>query len=348
MDKPYRRKDSPYWWIKLPPIRGESRPLQKSTGTTDRRKAQEYLDKLKAQRWNEEKLSVKPRYKWEDAALRWLEETAHNKSHQGGIAILRWLDPYLVGKDLQDIDRALIDKIKQDRLKVATPSRANRYLGVIRTILRRARDEWEMVDHSPTGRLCREPQGRLRSLTPEEFGRLYRELPEHLADMALFAVSTGLRQGNIKRLKWANVDLDNRHAWINAEEHKNGSAHSVPLNAPAMSVIQKRRGIHPVYVFTYQGQPLEQVGTRAWREALARAGIADFRWHDLRHTWATWQRRAGSPTWEIQRLGGWKTQVMVERYAHLAPDALQIAAQRLDNVLGSYSLATPMERGMQP
>jgi integrase len=346
MDKPYRRKDSPYWWIKLPPIRGESRPLQKSTGTTDKRKAQEYLDKLKAQRWDEDKFSVKPRYRWEEAANRWLGETQHKKSHQGDHHILRWLHPYLGGKDLQDIDRALIDKIKQDRLKVASPSRANRYLATIRTILRRARDEWEMVSHIPAIRLFPEPKGRVRALTPEEFGRLYRELPEHLADMALFAVSTGLRQGNIKRLRWSNVDLVNRHAWVNAEEHKNGSAHAVPLNAPAMSVLEKRQGVHPVFVFTYQGGPLEQVGTRAWREALVRADIRDFRWHDLRHTWATWQRRAGSPTWEIQRLGGWKTQIMVERYAHLAPDALQLAAQRLDNVLGSYSLATPEGRGM--
>ncbi len=345
MDKPYRRKDSPYWWIKLPPIHGESRPLQKSTGTTDKRKAQEYLDKLKAQRWDQDKYSIKPRTRWEEAANRWLDETQHKKSHQGNYCILRWLHPYLGGKDLEDIDRALIDKIKQDRIKVASPARANRYLATIRTILRRARDEWEMVSHIPAIRLFPESSGRVRALTLEEFGRLYRELPEHLADMALFAVSTGLRQGNLKRLRWSNVDLNNKHAWVNAEDHKNGSAHAVPLNAPAMSVLEKRRGIHADFVFTYHGKPVIQVGTKAWREALIRAGIENFRWHDLRHTWATWQRRAGTPTWELQRLGGWKTQIMVERYAHMAPDTLQIAAKRLDNVISGYKLATLPEAG---
>jgi integrase len=86
-------------------------------------------------------------------------------------------------------------------------------------------------------------------------------------------------------------------------------------------------------VFTYEGHPVEQVNTKAWRHALKRAGIEDFRWHDLRHTWATLQRQAGTPTHELQRLGGWKTQSMVERYAHLAPEGLHYAAERIDNLL---------------
>lgn len=79
--------------------------------------------------------------------------------------------------------------------------------------------------------------------------------------------------------------------------------------------------------------PITQVNTKAWRNALKRAGIEDFRWHDLRHTFATWHREAGTPTHELQRLGGWKTQSMVERYAHVAPEGLQLAASRLDVLL---------------
>ena len=75
------------------------------------------------------------------------------------------------------------------------------------------------------------------------------------------------------------------------------------------------------------------VNTKAWKAALIRADIEDFRWHDLRHTWATWQRQVGIPTHELQRLGGWRTGAMVERYAHLAPEHLSIAASRLDSVL---------------
>ena len=90
------------------------------------------------------------------------------------------------------------------------------------------------------------------------------------------------------------------------------------------------------HVFTCEGNLIVQVNTKAWRNALQRAGILDFRWHDLRHTFATWHREAGTPTHELQRLGGWKTQSMVERYAHVAPEGLQLAASRLDSMLRPY------------
>jgi integrase len=100
-------------------------------------------------------------------------------------------------------------------------------------------------------------------------------------------------------------------------------------------------GKHRERVFTYAGKPLGHANTLAWRKALKRAGIANFRWHDLRHTWASWHRQSGTPTHELQRLGGWRSSVMVERYAHLAPDHLAKAAGRLDPMLGGYDLATP-------
>ena len=118
-----------------------------------------------------------------------------------------------------------------------------------------------------------------------------------------------------------------------ATDHKNGRPHSVPLNLAAMEVLERRRGNHPTQVFTYEGNSIVQVNTKAWRNALQRAGIQDFRWHDLRHTFARWHREAGTPTHELQRLGCWKTQSMVERYAHVAPEGLQFAASRLDVML---------------
>ena len=93
-------------------------------------------------------------------------------------------------------------------------------------------------------------------------------------------------------------------------------------------------------VFTFRRKTFKAANTKAWKQALERAGIDDFRWHDLRHTWATWQRQAGTPTHELQRLGGWKTASMVERYAYLAPDHLANAASRIDFVFDGYDLAT--------
>ena len=67
----------------------------------------------------------------------------------------------------------------------------------------------------------------------------------------------------------------------------------------------------------------------AWKGALKRAGIENFRWHDLRHTWASWHVQAGTPLYELQQLGGWECAEMVKRYAHLAPEHLAKAAANI-------------------
>ncbi|MBS1170973.1 MAG: integrase, partial [Burkholderiaceae bacterium] len=190
-----------------------------------------------------------------------------------------------------------------------------------RAILIRARDEWEWIEKAPKVRLFKETNNRERSLTPEQAKLLLSELPEHQREMVLFALATGLRQGNIVRLEWPQVNLELRHAWVQATHSKNRRPISVPLNEIAMGVLKRQQGKHPSRVFTYKGKPI------AWA-----------------HTWATWQRQAGTPTHELQRLGGWRTGAMVERYAHLASDHLAQAASRLDGVLGGYDMATSENR----
>jgi integrase len=157
-------------------------------------------------------------------------------------------------------------------------------LSVMLCLTHKIPDTLEWIERVPKFNLFREPEGRVRSLTPPEFERLLSELPTHLADMALFSVATGLRQGNVKGLEWKYVDLNLRHIWIPGAKHKNGRPHSVPINDLALAVLLRQVGKHPERVFTYKGQPVGQVSTRAWTNALARAGIKDFRWHDLRHT----------------------------------------------------------------
>ena len=96
-----------------------------------------------------------------------------------------------------------------------------------------------------------------------------------------------------------------------------------------MAVLNEEKGKHPERVFTYKGRPLGQVNTRSWRNALNRAGIKNFRWHDLRHVWATWHVMAGTTMAELQELGAWKSELMVKRYAHFAPEQLRAAAAKL-------------------
>jgi integrase len=239
-----------------------------------------------------------------------------------------------------EITLDVIDRVKAERLKTVSKSTVNRYLAVVRSILLRARDEWEWIDKAPKVKLFREPPGRERSITVEQAEALLRELPAHQRDVVLFTLATGLRQSNVLRLEWSHVNLESGHAWVDADQSKNRRPIAVPLNAKALEVLRRQIGKHPVRVFTYAGKPLDRANTHAWQKARRRAGIQNFRWHDLRHTWATWHRQAGTPTHELQQLGGWRTSVMVERYAHLAPDHLAKAANRIDPLLGGYDLAT--------
>jgi integrase len=87
------------------------------------------------------------------------------------------------------------------------------------------------------------------------------------------------------------------------------------------------------------------VNTKAWKAALKRAGIENFRWHDLRHTWASWHAQAGTPLHVLQELGGWETTEMVRRYAHLGGDQLAEYAERLSRprVVEGTNLAHAMD-----
>ena len=154
-------------------------------------------------------------------------------------------------------------------------------------------------------------------------------LPVHQREVVLFALSTGLRQGNILGLTWDRVDMTRRIATIEHGDTKNGEALGVPLNDIALGVLARQRGKHRSSVFTYRGKPLRGANNKTWRAALKACGIKDFRWHDLRHTWATWLRQNDVPTWVLQELGGWKSESMVRRYAHLSVKHLQPYADQL-------------------
>lgn len=206
----------------------------------------------------------------------------------------------------------------------------NRTLEVIRAILRKCVNDWEWLDRAPKIRMLKEPKRRIRYLTREEARRLIAELPEHLADMAIFSLATGLRQSNVTGLQWSQIDLARRLAWIHPDQAKARKAIPVPLNAAAMHVIQKRMGAHPTHVFSFLGRVITQVSTKAWYAALKRAGIENFRWHDLRHTWASWHVQEGTPLFVLQELGGWESPEMVRRYAHLSARHLIEHADSLD------------------
>jgi len=212
-------------------------------------------------------------------------------------------------------------------------------LALIRAILRRSALDWEWIDKPPVIKLYREAKRRVRYLSAEQASLLIQELPEHLADIVRFSLVTGLRRSNVTKLEWSQVDMQRNVAWIHGDQAKAGKPIHVTLNATAIAVLAKQIGKHPKSVFSYKGRPIIQVNTKAWYKALKRAGIEDFRWHDLRHTWASWLTQNGVPLNVIQEMGAWESAEMVRRYAHLAPEQFAQHARVLDNVLNVTNLA---------
>ena len=316
------------WWIDVTAPNGER--IRRSTGTSDKALAKQYHDQFKAELWRIVKLGERPRKTWNDAVVRWLKEKSHKATAKEDVGKLKWLDTFLRDKYLDQIGRTMVDRITDTKLAQGhSNATVNRTLELVRAILRKCVREWEWLERAPSVRMLKEPSRRVRFLTREEADRLLAELPEHMADMAAFSLATGLRAANVTGLQWEQVDLARRLAWIHPDQAKARRAIAVPLNAEAVLLVRRQEGKHATHVFSYRGNVVTQLSSKAWYAALKRAGINDFRWHDLRHTWASWHVQGGTPLFALQELGGWESAEMVRRYAHLAADHLAPYAERL-------------------
>jgi integrase len=271
---------------------------------------------------------------WNDAVERWVLEKADKASLHSDRCIIRWLSPYLSGLSLCEIDRGVVDALTLRKIKTGVANgTVNRMLALLRSILRRAAHDWEWMRDVPRVRLLREPIRRVRYLTPGQAQRLLEQLPAHLAEMAAFSLATGLRKSNVTGLQWSQIDLTRSLAWIHPDQSKTRRAIPVPLNQDAMRVLSVQMGRHPTHVFAFKGETIGKVSTAAWKKALKRAGIDDFRWHDLRHTWASWHVQNGTPLNVLQELGGWESAEMVRRYAHFSAGHLAAYVSRLPQLL---------------
>ncbi|MCB4811066.1 site-specific integrase [Methylovorus menthalis] len=292
---------------------------------------------MKAQMWDQKRLGVKPRRTWQEAVLRYLSEKSQKTTLDADKSHLRWLDPFMRGKCLEEINRDLIAEItaaRQEPYEIPRkkgpprwidpkPTTVNRTLEIIRAILRKARDDWEWIANCPNIPMLKEPAKRVRWITREQAEILLGLLPRHQQPMMIFALETGLRRNNVTHLEWSQVDLERRVAWIHPDQAKAEKAIGVPLSDQSVVLLKGQEGKHSTWVFPYRSKPVTQTSTKAWRDAVTAAGIAaGFRWHDLRHTWASWHAQDGTPLNVLQELGGWASAEMVQRYAHLSTEHL--------------------------
>ncbi|HPH07023.1 MAG TPA: site-specific integrase [Methylotenera sp.] len=342
----YKRKDSSVWWLKVT-VNGQM--IQRSTGTTDKTQAQEYHDRLKSDLWERSRLGVKPSRSWQEAVERFLLETQHKASQVSDIYHLKWLDAHLRNSQLNDINRAMLNKLtlarRADKVKNST---INRMLEVINAILRKAVNEWDWLDKAPKVFMLPKAKSRVRWISHDEAEKLISACPPHLAAMVVFSLETGLRKRNVLDLEWSQLDLSRRMAWIHADQAKSRKAIAVPLTDIAMKVIQAQIGKHPTKIFTYRGKSVLDSNNSAFERAKVKAGIKNFRWHDLRHTWASWHIQAGTPLHVLKELGGWADIKMVMIYAHLSVEHLTNYVDKASNIRAvnvekGYDLATALK-----
>ncbi|WP_273145012.1 tyrosine-type recombinase/integrase [Ferrovum myxofaciens] len=302
----YKDSRCPYWYISVV-VNG--RRLRRSTGTADKTIAKRIHDETKAGMWQE---AAKPIcYSWQDAFLDWVKAMPRGKPDRYRLRAFKLPR----NTDANSLTAAMVIQYLP-----SNPATYNRMVSLILAILNHAKATGK-INQVPVLKKKKVTDNRIRWLTSNEWERLEKELPSHLRAMAGFAVSTGLRKSNVTGLEWSQVDLNRKVAWIHPDQAKAGKPIMVPLSEKALAVLSGQIGQHPDRVFTYNGKPVSGIKT-AWTKALSRAGLTDFRWHDLRHTWATWHIQSGTPLAVLQKLGGWSDFKMVLRYAHFAPDYL--------------------------
>ncbi|HEI9848872.1 TPA: site-specific integrase [Serratia marcescens] len=337
--------------------------IKESLGTKDRRQAQELHDRRKAELWRIDRLGDFPEVTFEEACLRWLEEKAHKKSLDADKGRIGFWLMHFEGMLLKDITEAKIYtavsrmtnrkaeerwalraealarkgiEIEPRKAEPVSTSTKAKHLALMKALMRAAERDWKWIEKSPVIKVPQERNKRVRWLEPAQAQRLIDECPEPLKSTVEFALTTGLRRSNIIELAWSQIDMQRKVAWIYPEDSKSGRAIGVALNDTACAVLRRQIGNHHRWVFVHK-DPVRKMrvdSNTAWRAALRRSGIDDFRFHDLRHTWASWLIQAGVPLSALQEMGGWESIEMVQRYAHLAPNHLTEHARQIDAIFG--------------
>jgi integrase len=292
--------------------------IRETLRTGDKKQAQAAHDLRRAELWRGVVIKEKPRKTFAQACERWLVEKAGKKSIETDILRIAIIKPKLGATLLTEITKEKVERLLP---KEAKPATRNRYRALIRAILRACERDWEWIDKAPFIKAERESNKRETFLTREQAEALLENLMPKYRAAVRFAMLTGLRRANVLGLRWDAVNLETATAKVDAEEAKGGKQIIVPLNESAVALLEElphREGS----VFG-----IGHISRSVWQTACKKAGVPDFRFHDLRHTWASWHAQAGTPIQVLQELGGWASHSMVQRYVAFAPQHLANAAR---------------------
>ncbi|MCM8772762.1 MAG: tyrosine-type recombinase/integrase [Candidatus Omnitrophica bacterium] len=242
------------------------------------------------------------------------------------------LNKFFGSKFLYEITSKDIEEYKKKRLETGIKtSTLNRELACLKTILNKA-VEWEYLKETPPKiKLFKENNQRVRYLTENEAKTLIDLSPEPLKGIIIIALNTGMRQGEILNLKWKDIDF--KEKIITIWDTKSKEKRYIPINEIVYNTLLNiDRNPESEYVF-YGEDPKKPISgsyiTHSFNRIVKKAGIKDFRFHDLRHTFASWLVMKGVNLKTIQELLGHKDQRMTLRYSHLSPEVKKEAVEIL-------------------
>ena len=192
---------------------------------------------------------------------------------------------------------------------------------------------WGQVTENPVKKVetYREDNSRTRYLTEEEEERLLAQCKPHIYRVVMSAIHTGLRKSELLSLSWNNVNFDHRLVTVEAAYAKNSEARSVPMSSrltETLLPIRMAAPNAPVFLNS-EGKPYRDIST-AFNSAVKRAGIQDFKFYDLRHTFASRLVMRGVDLTTVKALMGHRHINMTLRYAHLSPGHKHSAIAILD------------------
>jgi integrase len=347
----YKRRDSQFYWMSLRLPSG--RKMHESTKTANKKLAEriyaKHLTSIQEGQWFETNYKKKPlkemieRYRTEYTEHKDYYQKARDKS------IFKHLYAYF-GEDalLSDVEGLVGGYEHYRKAKRAQTATILKELGLLRRMFNVARKQWKWKIGNPVSdiELPKVRNERVRYLSEDEHKRLFEalEIPEEkwLKPLVIIAIDTGLRLANLCDLEWSEVNLFSKMITIGAEAMKNDDYLGVPLTDRAFHVFKELRKAQCVsgHVFHDSGKKLyDRKVQRAFRNALKKAKVENFHFHDLRHTFASYLRQKGVDLHAISKLLGHKDLRMTRRYAHLNVESLRRAISVLEKESG-YVLAT--------
>lgn len=269
---------------------------------------------------------------------RYGREIRHShKSYSSVVSVLNTFRANAPPKPLVELSAPDVHGYVQTRLEAGIgPATLNRELAVLSAAINHARRKWGVPMDNPTRhQRVRMPSLRLRYLDRSEAVRLQREaddLRTDLGDFVRLALNTGCRKTELLTLRWSDVNLDRGYIMLRPENTKANRPRVIPLNNGARQALAGRRLDNYSGEWVFAKKSGERVKAFDWlfRKAVKRAGLSDFRIHDLRHTFASWLVSEGVELIKVRDLLGHTSIKMTERYAHLMPNRLFDAVQVLD------------------